>query len=146
MKNIVNVCVDSYTGQDFSGRFYTHYSKEPTSFTGITPFLLRLEQFYDRLGFPMASTKHRRFDGRETKKEKMSVIESNNILGNKGERASFVLNVQFRQNSTWQGVLHWVEAQKKMPFRSTLELIHLIDSTNSLDSTWDDAEEMSEIT
>ena len=142
MKNLVNVCVDSYAGQEISGRFYTLYSVEPTSFTGITSFLLRLEQFYDRLGFPMASTRHRRFAGEDTKKEKMSVIENNYRFGNKGEQASFILHVQFRQNSSWQGVLHWMEANKKVSFRSALELIRLIDGANNIDGTWDNVEEI----
>ena len=47
MENLVIVCVDSYLGHDFSGRFYTYYSKELPSFTDITPFLLHLKQFYD---------------------------------------------------------------------------------------------------
>ena len=33
------------------------------------------------------------------------------------------------QNSTWQGTVTWADGRKKMPFRSALELIRLIDST-----------------
>lgn len=44
------------------------------------------------------------------------------------ERAVFLLDIQHRQNSTWQGSITWVDRQNKQHFRSTLELIKLIES------------------
>ncbi len=43
-------------------------------------------------------------------------------------RGSFLVQVQNDQNATWQGTLRWIEKNENMPFRSTLELIKLIDS------------------
>ena len=46
--------------------------------------------------------------------------------------AVFLLEIQHRQNATWQGSITWVERQNerqnKQYFRSALELIKLIDS------------------
>ena len=47
----------------------------------------------------------------------------------RGEKATFVVNVQFRQNATWQGTVPWTDGRRTEPFRSALELIRLIDST-----------------
>ena len=44
-------------------------------------------------------------------------------------KQSFVIEVQSRQNHSWQGTITWVEAQKKECFRSALEMLKLIDST-----------------
>ena len=41
---------------------------------------------------------------------------------------SFIVESKCVQNHTWQGVVTWVEQKKKVPFRSALELIKLLDS------------------
>lgn len=52
----------------------------------------------------------------------------NEILENKGDRATFIVQVQYRQNASWQGKLIWVDKKKTVCFRSVLELIKLMDS------------------
>ena len=42
-------------------------------------------------------------------------------------RGSFLIQVQNNQHETWQGTLNWLEQKQVTPFRSTLELIKLID-------------------
>lgn len=44
------------------------------------------------------------------------------------EGAVFLLDIQHRQNATWQGSITWVDRQNKQYFRSALELIKLIES------------------
>ncbi|MCR5481681.1 MAG: hypothetical protein K6F52_02700 [Clostridia bacterium] len=44
--------------------------------------------------------------------------------------ATFIVEIMFRQNSSWQGTIKWVEKQENLYFRSALELIKIIDSTN----------------
>lgn len=41
---------------------------------------------------------------------------------------TFVVHVQYYENATWQGEVVWAEKDKKKKFRSTLELIKLMDS------------------
>lgn len=41
---------------------------------------------------------------------------------------TFVIQIKGTQASTWQGTIAWVEEEKKEIFRSTLELIKLLDS------------------
>ncbi len=45
-----------------------------------------------------------------------------------GKKATFVVQIQYRQNATWQGKVKWVEKNEEKPFRSALELIKLLDS------------------
>ena len=42
-------------------------------------------------------------------------------------RGTFVIQILNDQHATWQGTVNWVEQKKNLPFRSTLELIKLID-------------------
>lgn len=45
------------------------------------------------------------------------------------ETATFVLQIKFRQNKSWQGSVEWLEKKKTLNFRSALELINIIEST-----------------
>ena len=44
---------------------------------------------------------------------------------------TFLVQVQKRQNATWQGQITWMEEKKTVPFRSELELLRLIDSATT---------------
>lgn len=41
---------------------------------------------------------------------------------------SFIITIKNNQNATWQGVVKWLDEDKSESFRSTLELIRLLDS------------------
>lgn len=47
----------------------------------------------------------------------------------KKHNPTFIVEVKGTKNNSWQGVLTWGDEQKKQPFRSTLELLRLLDST-----------------
>jgi len=51
-------------------------------------------------------------------------------MAKKTLKATFILHLQFRQNSSWQGTIQWVEKKQTLNFRSALELINIIDSTS----------------
>ena len=57
-----------------------------------------------------------------------------------GEKATFVVRIQYRQNATWQGQVTWAEKNKTMSFRSALELLKLIDSTatGAIEENWEE--------
>ena len=61
-------------------------------------------------------------------------------------RQSFIVNILQLQNASWQGTVTWVEDNKTQSFRSTLELIRLIDSTLEDEShlTWKEEDEQPE--
>ena len=46
---------------------------------------------------------------------------------NGSNKATFVVQVQFCENSSWQGTLSWTDQRKEQHFRSALELVKLMD-------------------
>ena len=42
-------------------------------------------------------------------------------------KGTFIVNVMFRENATWQGEVVWADEKKKQYFRSALEPIKMID-------------------
>ena len=49
------------------------------------------------------------------------------------KKENFIVQVQFCRNASWQGTLTWIDKKKSRCFRSTLELIKLMDSAISID-------------
>ena len=45
-----------------------------------------------------------------------------------GAKATFVVRVLFRQHTSWQGSVAWLEGHNEETFRSVLELVMLMDS------------------
>ena len=43
------------------------------------------------------------------------------------DKASFVIQIKYLQNATWQGSIQWLEGKKTQNFRSALEMIKLMD-------------------
>lgn len=41
---------------------------------------------------------------------------------------NFLVTVYHQENQSWQGVIQWLETGEKIHFRSTLEMLHLIDN------------------
>ena len=47
---------------------------------------------------------------------------------------TFIIQIAYQQNDTWQGTLKWMNQGKEAHFRSTLELIHMIDTAIKSDN------------
>ena len=72
--------------------------------------------------FPQSFTARRTFaEGKEKPPVPQGPLEMR-----RGEEATFYLRVFFRQNSSWQGDIQWVEAGQKQSFRSVLELLMMM--------------------
>ena len=54
-------------------------------------------------------------------------VSDEEMLKNRGEKGTFIIRVEQRQHSSWQGRVTWVEEGKTENFRSTLELLKMID-------------------
>lgn len=49
-------------------------------------------------------------------------------------KPEFQIRLHHRQNSSWQGELHWMNTGEKISFRSLLELINLIQEAAEISS------------
>lgn len=145
--NIINLCMDFYDTEKQCGRLYHQYAGGPIAFRSFLEAFDRMEELYDGLQFPQASTQCRSFltdrgakrRGKEAvgigsgfseyRRREMKEVESfKEVIEQRGERATFVIRVQYRQHSSWQGEITWIDGQKKEYFRSALELLRLMDS------------------
>ena len=139
MKNTVSkkilICIDAWESDGLKGRLYHHALGRETLFFDVNQLFSDLEELFDAIRYPAASTKRRIFGreeperGRENEvKQPMNRNEEKMPDPPAGKKATFVVQVMYRQNATWQGKVVWSEKNETKNFRSALELIKLIDS------------------
>lgn len=130
--NLLNICVDCNLNGEVKGRVYHCYKLQPVEFSNVIELVREAEQFFDDIAFPQASTKTRSLVEKNDKtimqvRRPEKVVASEAVAQNRGELASFLTNVRFRQNSTWQGEALWLEQEKTIRFSNILDLIKEID-------------------
>lgn len=118
------VCVDSYEQGILAGRLYNPYLSEGASFHSLMEFLRIMEKLLDGMNFPQPFTSIRSFQDTR-RQEKTSPPEE---TPQEGKRGTFAVRVIFRQNSSWQGSVTWLEQGIEESFRSALELLLMMDS------------------
>ena len=119
----ITVCVDAYENDVLRGRFYNAY-QEMERFESLMQFLTRVESAMEEQRIPQAYTALRSFSGMTPDGE--AAVLAPRVR--KGTKATFELQVLFRQHSSWQGLIVWRERKLEQPFRSVLELVLLMDS------------------
>ena len=139
--NGIVVCVDSINHRQLSGRFYHSYSREAVDFCNLEQLLFRMEQLFNILQFPFPSTNERIFAGTKDHESKFSninnvdqerIMNDDELLMKHGDLGSFIIRVQHRQNSSWQGRITWMEKNQTVYFRSVWEMMKLIE--NAIDT------------
>jgi len=57
----------------------------------------------------------------------IDIEETNKTANITATDNSFLIKIKYRQNSSWQGTVQWIETGKTQTFKSCLELIRLMD-------------------
>ena len=130
--NGVVLCINEVRGGRLRGLLYHSYSEDAVPFENEEEMVFRMEALYDYLKFPFPGTTERSFT--EEKKpvrqqeEREKIMSDDRLLQKHGDIGTFIVRVQHRQNSSWQGRITWMEEDKTVQFRSIWEMIKLIES------------------
>lgn len=119
----ITVCVDSYDDGVLKGRFYNAY-QEMECFDSLMQFLMGVEAVLEEQQVPQSYTTLRKFSDYVPTGD--GTVASRRIRN--GEKATFEMQVLFRQHTSWQGVIIWKDRKMEQTFRSVLELALLMDS------------------
>ena len=127
MGSDVKVCVYSCDKQEIRGKIYHCSLKEPMDFRGISDMLLKVENIYDDIGFPLATPARRSINpGESTVQPLRYYHDFKDFASMEGEKFAFFLKVRYRQNVSWQGSIHFSGDVSSYQFRSVLELMGYI--------------------
>lgn len=129
--NGVVLCIHRMHGGEPGGELYHSYRADPVPFGSYDEMTRCMEELYDALRFPYPATNRRSFSPpREVRhiKERNKLMSDEQLLSKHGDIGTFIVRVQHRQNSSWQGRLTWMEKDQTVNFRSVWEMIKLIES------------------
>ena len=145
----VYICVDHCVNREPVGRLYSPAGGK-SNFGGVLTLLNQVEASLNNSAGPQPTHEMRSFRKRiackpqRAARRKSEDDEGVNDLagtpdertvqmqGENGRQATFVISIRYRQNSTWQGKIQWIEEKKEQSFRSTLEMIKLMDEALSV--------------
>lgn len=127
---VIRICVDSLEGERTGGRVLSQRLTEPMDFSDLGSLLLQLEALLERQNFPQAFQRIRSFTG-EVPEHTESLLPEGALTKEtveraRGKMATFVLHILTRRNATWQGVLEWLEGERRARFSSELELLKVL--------------------
>lgn len=132
------VCVDSTCHNELQGRWYHLCRSAPQPFETVVQLLAGLEHCCNELCFPQSTMALRRLaapgrrltgQGNAERKEWKQYMSQEELQIQKGKKATFIVQIQFRQNATWQGTVTWTEKNETVHFRSALELLKMMDES-----------------
>ena len=112
------------------GHVYSEYYNRIMPFRNECELLRGMDDLFDSISFPQASFQEREFDIKRGKPKIKRVDDAVEETMNKimsETPATFVVNVQYRKNATWQGTITWVEQNQTLHFRSALEMLKLME-------------------
>lgn len=129
-----NICVERFLNGNLQGFIWHCYIQQPIYFLSDMQMISSIEKEMNRLGYPQLTTEERNFlqltydnENRE-EKEVQRYMEESDVMKQKGQKATFIVEIKYRENSTWQGSVNWVEGDREEHFRSALELLRLMDN------------------
>ena len=125
------VYIDNYNGIDFNGRLFVYNGSVEIAFDSMLDMLKVANEAFDKISFPQAVFKSRSFDEspkvNNNEGTRYPDMEQQNKSAEHDKKATFIVHVKYRQNGTWQGEIKWVNQNKVQYFRSSLEMIKLMD-------------------
>ncbi len=127
----IRICVDRLEGNRAGGRVLSQRLTAPMAFSDLGSLLLQLESLLERQNFPQAFQRMRSFT-KEAPEYPAGLLPEGAmapeaVAAARGETATFVLRVLTRQNATWQGILEWLEGERRDRFSSDLEFLKLVE-------------------
>ena len=142
-RNLISICVDDNENADYQGCLWHQYSDDPIPFVSASSMLTIMDNLMDDWDFPQKGLEQREFVQKEhqTHKRKQTSDDeltidkiqkqhgTRNIQGKKGKLATFIVQVAFRQNATWQGHVVVVSTNEKKSFSSVMELLRIMDKS-----------------
>ena len=143
--NGIVLCMDGRVHAELIGRLFHSYCIDPICFGDLGQMTLLMEKLFDELQFPFPGTNERSFLPQNKPysrpQERIKIMSDEQLLQKHGDIGTFIVRVQHRQNSSWQGRITWMEEDKTIQFRSVWEMIKLIESAMDSVSASEDGEE-----
>lgn len=126
---MLRVCIDKNSNDEFSGRVYGTAFKDTLHFKDVNEFILKIDNELNEVGLPQAFEEKRSFGQAEAYSKftpRVSVVrKQKDFINEYGEVSTYVVFVETRANTSWQGKLLSEDLKPIADFSSVLELLKL---------------------
>ena len=117
-----------------AGKIYGQRLHSPVDFKGFSGLFLTVQSVLQIQDFPQSFQRFRVFSKKtrqntplfSTLNNDFSFMEKAAVANSFGLVKTFSLNITSRRNSTWQGLIDFLDGSSPVPFQSGLELIQMI--------------------
>ena len=132
------VRITSCRDMTLQGEVRHRTSQNSQYFRSLLELVALIHDRLEELGMPMPAVEMRSWGsprlglmkkGEGSMQEEIPTAETTPKVGS----TAFLVRIIFRQNATWMGEIHWLEEDKKLYFRSLLEMVMLMQE--ALDTT-----------
>lgn len=127
------ICMDDYHAGNMKGRLFNPYCEQHPPFMNCLELVRMMERMMDNFAFPQPCFNERTFFRAQEQraqpagKEPQRKMSDEVFEDERGAKATFIVQIRFRRNATWQGTIEWVEKKQCRYFRSELEMLKLMD-------------------
>lgn len=123
----MSVCIEQRENYDYQGVLIHDATGRAWRFCSIVQMIQIYESFCNSIGYPQSTHQLRSLsekprDGRKGLEE-LALPDEEVPL----HKPTFVIQLKYRQNASWQGSIRWIEGNVERNFRSMLELLKLIE-------------------
>lgn len=120
------VGISRCTPDDFSGTVYFPASSKTIVFSSVWNLLKQIEADIIQNEFPQNTFELRRWFKKETAAHTHKKASAE-LPKQELPYCSFLIQIQYCQNATWQGSIHWMEGHQQKSFRSQFEMLKLME-------------------
>jgi len=128
--NAFRICADVIS-DDVEGRVFSPLKAESISFRGMGELLVKMDELFDRVGYPQAFQDKRSFD---KDKERVNLyrgipegeLKPADIIRESGKVRTFDVVVNSRKNTSWQGCVQTDDGTVLGDFDGEIALLAII--------------------
>jgi len=89
------ICIDSYDNNNPKGKYFSTFNTEPVEFNSLTQLLLNIQN---------------NMESNISSKDNTNIypivsFSNNSKIDSNGKSIRFIIDIMFKQNSSWQGIL-----------------------------------------
>jgi hypothetical protein len=112
---------------DLQGSLYFPNTSKTVVFSSLWGLITQIDSDIAYNRFPQSTFEMRRWTKRTglQKKTKDERYKSQSVSS--PSLCSFLVQILYYQNATWQGTIHWIEGRKTKGFRSEFEMLKLLE-------------------
>lgn len=118
----ITIAVDEWDEFCIKGVMFHCYGSNGIQFSSLMEMILNMDRVFDSVSCPKQTFQFRHFPG-------TNLPEFTQISEEKereGKRNTFRVYVRYCYRASWQGLVHWHEGDQQEPFKSTLQMILIV--------------------